>query len=174
MTRLRTERLVLRPLVEADAEAYAAIRFHPDVEKWLTPADGDRLEAARGLIRRFAHLWRGRGCAPWGIFLDDRLIGHGGLNFLAAFGATEVLWALHPDFQGRGYATETARAALAFGFDTLDLDLIFAITRPDNRPSQAVMRRLGLGYRKRVVYKGIDAVWFDLARKDFQRRAMDG
>ena len=78
------------------------------------------------------------------------------------FGETEVLWALHPDVWGKGYATETARAALAYGFDTLALKLIFAITRPDNLASQAVMRRLGLLYRRNVVYKGMDAVWLDI------------
>ena len=54
------------------------------------------------------------------------------------FEATEVLWALHPDAWKKGYATETARAALDYGFRDLDLDLIFAITKPDNDPSRAV------------------------------------
>jgi ribosomal-protein-alanine N-acetyltransferase len=102
--------------------------------------------------------------APWGLFLEGRLIGHGGLNFVPEFGETEVLWALHPDVWGKGYATETARAALAYGFDTLALKLIFAMTRPDNLASQAVMRRLGLLYRKNVVYKGMNAVWLDIDR----------
>lgn len=83
--------------------------------------------------------WRS-GCrryAPWGIFRDGELIGHGGLNDVPEFGETEVLWALHPDFWGKGYATEVARAA---------------------------MKRIGLTWRKRVKYKGFDAVWFDKSR----------
>ena len=56
-----------------------------------------------------------------------------------------------------------ARAALAYGFDTLGLNLIFAITLPDNHASQAVMKRLGLTYRRKVEYKGFkDIVWFDM------------
>ena len=58
-----------------------------------------------------------RGYGPWGVFRDGRLIGHGGLNFVPEFGETEVLWALHPDAWGKGYATEVARAALGYGFD---------------------------------------------------------
>ncbi len=165
MITLETDRLRLRPLLASDADAYAAMRFHPEVAKWLPPADGDPVEAARTTIGRFAASWQQRRHAPWGVFLSDRLIGHGGLNFVPEFGETEVLWALHPDAWGKGYATEVARAALAYGFDTMGMALIFAITLPDNAASQAVMRRLGLTYRRRVAYKGFDdIVWFDIGR----------
>ena len=164
MTILRTERLTLRPLAPEDAEAYAAMRYHPAVAEWLLPAAGDPVDAALASIERFAQSWQQRRYAPWGLFLEGRLIGHGGLNFVPEFGETEVLWALHPDVWGKGYATETARAALAYGFDTPALKLIFAMTRPDNLASQAVMRRLGLLYRKNVVYKGMNAVWLDIDR----------
>ncbi|GEP55783.1 GNAT family N-acetyltransferase [Reyranella soli] len=169
MTLLKTDRLTLRLLVPDDAEPYAVMRFHPEVAKWLPPAQGDPFDAARATISRFAAAWQERRYAPWGVFLGDRLIGHGGLNFVPEFEATEVLWALHPDAWGRGYATEVARAALAYGFDTLELDLIFAITLPDNLASQAVMKRLGLTYRRRVDYKAFtDIVWYDIDRDSWK------
>ncbi|HLM10870.1 MAG TPA: GNAT family N-acetyltransferase, partial [Reyranella sp.] len=96
MTTLTTERLCLRPLVAGDAEAYAAVRCHPEVAKWLPPVKGEPVEAVRGTIGRFAAAWQERRHAPWGVFLGDRLIGHGGLNFVPEFDKTEVLWALHP------------------------------------------------------------------------------
>ena len=171
MTTIQTKRLTLRPLLPGDAEAYAAMRFHPEVARWLPPAAADLADAVRATIERFAQGWRERRHAPWGIFRDDQLIGHGGLNFVPEFGRTEVLWALHPEAWGHGYATETARAALAYGFDSLGLDLIFAITLPDNLASQAVMKRLGLGYRRRVDYKGFkDIVWFDIDRATWSSR----
>ena len=164
MTVIHTERLTLRPMIAADAEPYAALRFHPEVARWLPPAVPGLgpIDAARGTIERFAQAWTDLGHAPWGLFRDGRLIGHGGLNWVPEFGETEVLWALHPDAWGQGYATEMARAALEFGFDALGLERIFAITKPDNRASQAVMTRLGMTYRKDVTYKGIEAVWFEI------------
>lgn len=161
MTTIRTDRLTLRPLTPADTEAYAAMRYHPEVAKWLLPAPGDPIEAASASIERFARSWQERRYAPWGLFLDGRLIGHGGLNWVPEFDETEVLWALHPDAWGKGYATETARAALDYGFRTLGMELIFAITKPDNAPSQAVMRRLGMHYLKDVVYRGFEVMWFE-------------
>lgn len=168
---LTTERLTLRPLVPADAGAYATMRFHPEVARWLPPAPVDPDEAVRGTIERFAAGWQQRGYAPWGVFREGRLIGHGGLNYVPEFDETEVLWALHPETWGKGYATEVGRAALGYGFDTLALGLIFAITLPDNHASQAVMRRLGLTDRRRVEYKGFsDIVWFDMDRQTWTSR----
>jgi RimJ/RimL family protein N-acetyltransferase len=169
MTVLQTERLTLRPLVAADAELYAGMRYHPEVAKWLSVSDADPVDAARAAIERFELSWQERRYAPWGLFRDGHLIGHGGLNFVPEFEATEVLWALHPETWGKGYATEMARAALRYGFEDLGLELIFAITRPDNSASQSVMTRLGLSYRRNVVYREIDVVWFDISREAFEK-----
>jgi RimJ/RimL family protein N-acetyltransferase len=169
MTVLKTERLTLRPMHPGDARAYAAMRYHPEVAKWLLPAPADPLDAAQAAIERYARSWRDRGYGPWAMFRDGRLIGHAGLNFVSEFGETEVLWSLHPDAQGQGLATEAGRAALDFGFRTVGLDLIFAVTKPDNRASRAVMARLGLAYRKDVVYRDIESVWFDIDRPAWLR-----
>ena len=55
----------------------------------------------------------------------------------------EVGWHLHPAAWGHGYATESARGALARGFDA-GLAEVFAVVRPENLASQAVCRRLGM------------------------------
>jgi len=169
MTVLKTERLTLRPMAPGDTEAYAAMRYHPEVAKWLLPAPGDPMDAARATIERHGQSWRDHGYGPWAIFHDDRLVGHAGLSFAPEFGETEVLWSLHPDAWGQGFATEAGRAALDFGFRTVELGLIFAVTKPDNLASQAVMKRLGLIYRKDVVYRHVDSVWFDIDRPGWLR-----
>jgi RimJ/RimL family protein N-acetyltransferase len=56
----------------------------------------------------------------------------------------EVGWRLAREYWGRGYATEGASAALAFGFDRLGRDEIVSFTAPANLPSRRVMERLGM------------------------------
>ena len=58
--------------------------------------------------------------------------------------AVEVGWRLARAYWGRGYATEAARASLDDGFSRLALDRIVSFTVPANRPSLAVMERLGM------------------------------
>ena len=63
--------------------------------------------------------------------------------------AVEVGWRLAREHWGRGYATEAARAAVAFGFDTLDLDEVVSFTAAINLPSRRVMERLGMTHDPR-------------------------
>ena len=143
MTTLQTERLTLRPLAPGDAEAYAAMRYHPKVARWLPPPPVEPAEAVRNSIERFAAGWRERGYAPWGIFRAGQLIGHGGLNYVPEFGETEVLWALHPRAWGRGYATETARAMIDYAFGKLGHEVLHSGARVSNSASRRVLEKCG-------------------------------
>lgn len=58
----------------------------------------------------------------------------------------EVGWRLAFNYWGKGYATEAARAVVAFGFGTLRLDQIVSFTTRDNHRSRRVMERLGMNY----------------------------
>ena len=75
-------------------------------------------------------------------------IGYVGLSvprFEAAFTpCVEIGWRIARDHWGRGYATEAARLALAFGFNQGALEEIVSFTVPANRRSRAVMERLGM------------------------------
>jgi RimJ/RimL family protein N-acetyltransferase len=56
----------------------------------------------------------------------------------------EIGWRLAAEHWGRGYATEGARAALAFGFESLKLAEIVSFTVPGNLRSRRVMERVGM------------------------------
>jgi len=55
-----------------------------------------------------------------------------------------LFWALFPDQQDHGYATEAATAMVAYAFAELRLRRIVATTENDNTRSLDVMRRLGM------------------------------
>jgi RimJ/RimL family protein N-acetyltransferase len=56
----------------------------------------------------------------------------------------EIGWTLHPDFQGKGYATEAASAVLELAFRVIGLHRIFADLDPRNAASVALCKRLGM------------------------------
>jgi ribosomal-protein-alanine N-acetyltransferase len=53
-------------------------------------------------------------------------------------------WAINPEFQRNGYATEAARALIEFGFQKLNLSVIYATCDTRNAPSFKVMEKLGM------------------------------
>ena len=58
----------------------------------------------------------------------------------------EIGWRFGAEHWGKGYATEGARAALAFGFDECGLEEIVSFTAPQNVRSRRVMERIGMSH----------------------------
>ena len=53
-------------------------------------------------------------------------------------------YVFHPGYAGQGYATEACRAAMGHLYDPLGAEGILTGTHPDNQPSVALLKRLGL------------------------------
>ncbi len=92
---------------------------------------------------------------------ENKLIGH--LVFFKYFGAHtyEIGWVFDPDYCNKGYASEAAKAMLAYGFEHMKLHRIIATCQPENIPSYKVMEKIGMrreGYFKKCIPAG-DGWW---------------
>ena len=145
---LRTKRLLLRSFGPNDRESFRALNADPEVMRHF-PAPMDAA-TSDGLLERMAAHWAEHGFGLWAVerLADGAVLGFTGLSrpsFDSHFTpAVEVGWRLARDAWGHGYATEAARAALAFGFEALDLEEIVSFTVPANDRSRRVMERLGM------------------------------
>jgi RimJ/RimL family protein N-acetyltransferase len=146
--RLRTERLLLRPWRDEDREPFAAMNADPAVMEYfpatLTRAESDmRAEHFDSAIQRL-------GYGFWAVEIPGEapFIGFVGLDAtdegMPFSPAIEVGWRLAREHWGQGFASEGARAALAFGFEELALEQIVALTAVGNVRSRRVMERLGM------------------------------
>ena len=168
-TAIRTTRLLLRPFRPEDLPAYTAIRSDPETARYLpggAAAAAESPERARKIIRAWGDgAWQDGGYAPWAVEHVEnggRLIGHLGLRHLPEIGATELLYLLERPAWGRGFATEGARAAIAFARDRLGLAYLVALAMPENTASIAVMRRCGFAHEGPIRIFGIDGVRYGL------------
>ncbi|WP_049871765.1 GNAT family N-acetyltransferase [Catenulispora acidiphila] len=145
-----TERLIIRDWTVDDAEAALAVYGSTDVAHWLTPAMdrvGD-VAAMRSVLQAWIEAQpnllapRGR----WAVERksDGALVGGLAIRLLPPYEVDlEISWQLDPQMWGEGYATEAARALIAWAF-TQHTDELFAVTRPNNRRAIATTERLGL------------------------------
>jgi RimJ/RimL family protein N-acetyltransferase len=147
MPDLRTDRLTLRSWRESDIQPWAEMNADPQVREFL----GDlltRAESAASAARFQAQIDE-RGFGFWAVEVRStgEFIGFTGLDQVdegLPFTGIEIGWRLARSAWGHGYATEAALAGLAFGFESLTLPEILAVTTVTNLRSQAVMRRIGM------------------------------
>jgi RimJ/RimL family protein N-acetyltransferase len=102
------------------------------------------------LIEKIESHFEANGYGLWALELraTGEFVGFTGLAkpaFEAHFTpAVEIGWRLARLAWGKGYATEAARAALAFGFEEVGLAEIVSFTTVANARSRAVMERIGM------------------------------
>lgn len=91
-----------------------------------------------------AGAWSLRGFSHWALELraTGELIGRAGPWYPEGWPDLEIGWVIHPRHQGRGYATEAGREALACAWG-LGRGRVISLIRPQNLASAAVARKLG-------------------------------
>jgi ribosomal-protein-alanine N-acetyltransferase len=133
-----------------DRASFFALNTHPAVVESLGSSP-TRAESDAMIERYSAEMLR----EGWGLWAVDEsggtettFVGTVGLHRvrpeIPCAPAVEIGWRLHPDYWGRGYATEAAAVALRFGFEDAGLTEIVAFTTTLNTRSQAVMTRIGM------------------------------
>lgn len=107
--------------------------------------------------------WDEHGFGPWVWSTHSgEVIARGGLLITNVQGQREIelLYAVRPEFWGRGYATELALASSRYAFSTLDATSIVAFTLPDNQASRRVMERAQFTYERDITHAGMPHVLY--------------
>jgi RimJ/RimL family protein N-acetyltransferase len=145
---LHTSRLRLRAWRDEDLPLFAELNADREVmEHLLGPLTRSQSDALVGRITE--HFLR-EGFGFWAVEAPGvsgfiGMVGIGIPSYTAPFTpCVEVGWRLGRQYWGQGFATEAARAALEFGFKTVDLPETVALTVPSNARSRAVMAKLGM------------------------------
>lgn len=140
---LETERLILRAPLASDWPAFRDYRASPRTR--FTGGPKAEALAAEQFASFFGH-WVLRGFGRW--IAQDRAtgepLGHFGLMQWQDGAEPELTWSLWTaSAEGRGIATEAARAAVLWVFGPLGLTSARAEVHPDNTASHVIAQRLG-------------------------------
>lgn len=86
----------------------------------------------------------------------------------------EIGWTLHPQVWGKGYASESARALLAYAFTQLNAHRVVAFCHAENEASRRVMEKIGMTLegrlRETIHLNGgwADELVYAILERDFQ------
>jgi RimJ/RimL family protein N-acetyltransferase len=162
---IRTERLLLRLMVDGDLDDVHAWMSDEDVTRYqlYDPRSLEQVQTHIDKVKDATHLENDDDFVEFALELDGRVIGCLYYVLKSAENATaELGWALTAAYQGKGYAAEAARAGLELAFDRMQLHRVTAELDPRNAPSIALCLRLGMReeahYVEDLMFKG---AWAD-------------
>jgi ribosomal-protein-alanine N-acetyltransferase len=163
---LETPRLALREMSPGDLDFVAAMLAHPEVMRYY-PRLYSRDEA-RAWIERQLDRYARNGHGLW-LVLDrvtSEPVGQVGLVLQLVDGVEEpeIGYLIHRPFWRQGLASEAALGVRTWAFDTLGLERVISLIRPENLPSQGVARKLGMAPGRRVQFHELEHIVFAVRR----------
>jgi RimJ/RimL family protein N-acetyltransferase len=153
---IETSRLTLRPFVDHDFEAFHAMRSDEEVARYLYQEPLSQEESRDLLSRKIAgSSWANEG--DWlSVAAVEResglTVGDVGLCWVSERDRTaEIGFTFDPRHQGKGFATEAARALLDWSFGTAGLHRVIGRLEARNSASARVLEKLGMRLEAHLV-----------------------
>ncbi|MCC6555546.1 MAG: GNAT family N-acetyltransferase [Polyangiaceae bacterium] len=153
MSVIQTDRLILRRLTEDDADHILELLNDPAFIRFIGDKGVRTLDDARRYILNGpAASYEKYG---FGLYLTELReggtpVGICGLIKRDALEHVDVGFAFLPGFRSKGYAFESASAAVAHGKRDFGLTRIAGIVSPDNHASIRVLEKLGLRFERMI------------------------
>ena len=160
---LETDRLVLREFQPNDAEQFYQLNLNPNVIKYTgNTAFKNRKEATLFLENYQDYQLNGFG--RWAVIdkFYGSFLGWCGLKYDKDLDETDIGFRFFENYWNKGYATESAKACIAYGFEKLHLETIIGRAMLENVASIKVLEKIGLTFdrtfdfdeqNKGVIYK---------------------
>lgn len=152
---IKTQRLLLRPWLETDAEDFYEYARVDDVGQragWLPHKD---ITESKRILSHFIE-----GKHVFALEYQGRVIGSLGIECyneghypeLSSFQGREIGYVLSRDYWGQGLMPEAVRAVINYLFDTVQLDFIIVGHFDWNSRSRRVIEKCGFRYSKTLPY----------------------
>jgi ribosomal-protein-alanine N-acetyltransferase len=156
---LESDRLVLKEVTWNDLAHLHRLHRYPEVDEFNTLGIPASIQATRKLLdaAMTEKLKPVRKKILWSIFLKGKgtYVGEAGMSLSAnRFRLGEIFYNLDPHYWGNGYATETAKRLIQFGFGALKLHRIEAGVATGNTRSIRVLEKAGMtreGLRRKIL-----------------------
>jgi RimJ/RimL family protein N-acetyltransferase len=149
-----TERTIVRRFTEADGDNFFALNGSAEAMHYIRPAK-TRSESDAFLVDNLNLYLDGSVLGRFAVYEKDTqaFIGTFSLLYLSGDQNYHIGYALIPSAWGRGFATELVKSGTPYFFANTPHAQVFAITHPDNKPSQQVLLKSGF-YRSGTLEEG--------------------
>jgi RimJ/RimL family protein N-acetyltransferase len=162
---VQTGRLLLQPVWGGDLRDLQALKADPRVFAVMLGGVRSPTQTAEELAADIG-FWSRHGYGMWTVRerADGKFLGLVGLLDRPDGRGVGLRFALTPDGQGRGFATEAASGALRFGHERARLPRIVAVAREDNFASRIVLGAIGMRQCEAFTRTGVPMLVYESVR----------
>ncbi len=151
---IETERLLLRELRSTDLEGMFELDANPNVHRYLGNKPIKTKAEAKKILDSVKQQYADRGIGRFAVIekATGDFIGWSGIRLNTEYNMNgftkyyDVGYRLIERYWGKGYATESGKAAVHYAFNTMKLPVLYATTEAGNQASHKALLKIGLQY----------------------------
>ncbi|SEW25159.1 GNAT family N-acetyltransferase [Chitinophaga arvensicola] len=166
-----TPQLILRELIPADAAGMFELDSDEAVHLYLGNNPVKTIAESSAVIEMIRQQYKDNGIGRWAVIEKEtnHFVGWAGLKLIKEpvnghVNYYDVGYRFIKRYWGKGYATECAIASLAYGFNELKADQLFAMTDAGNAASRRVLEKVGFMQNGTFYEDGILHNWFEISK----------
>ncbi len=146
---LETNRFLLRELSVEDSENFYKLNLNPNVIKYTGDKAFKNVSEAEFFLTNYKD-YKINGFGRWAVIdkTNGEFLGWCGLKYVEKLNETDIGFRFFEEYWNKGYATESAKACIKYGFENLNLKTIVGRAMAENLASIKVLEKLGLKYEK--------------------------
>ncbi|MCX8532385.1 GNAT family N-acetyltransferase [Chryseobacterium luquanense] len=167
-TILETDRLLLREFDISDAKIFYELNLNPNVIKYTGNSAFKDIDEAKDFLKNYSDYQR-NGYGRWAVIdkSTNQFLGWCGLKYDENLNETDIGFRFFEHFWNLGFATESAKACIDYGFNELNLNTIVGRAMKENTASIKVLEKIGLSYEKNFDFDGKDGVIYRIKNTKF-------
>ncbi|WP_420573951.1 GNAT family N-acetyltransferase [Kordia sp.] len=152
---IETKRTYLRQLTIADAEYFYNLNLDKEVIKYTGDVAFENIRQAEKFLKNYDQ-YEKYGVGRWAVIHKETndFLGWCGIKFTPENNEYDIGFRFFRKYWNQGFATETAKACIDYGFKTLELAEIVGRAMKTNKASINVLEKIGFVYRQDFDFEG--------------------
>jgi ribosomal-protein-alanine N-acetyltransferase len=149
---IETERLIIREILPSDVMGMFEMDADPDVN-WYVGQHSATIEESRKTIEFIREQYALNGIGRWAVIekATNGFVGWIGFKLMKTVvnnhtNYIDFGYRFQKKYWGKGYATESSKAVLEYGFEHLRYKEVYAMTNVENKASRRVLEKVGFSF----------------------------
>lgn len=163
---LETERTIMRKLTTADAKDFYALNLDTEVLKYTGDKPFENIQTGKDFLTNYDQ-YEKFGVGRFAVIekSTSKFIGWCGLKYNPDKDEYDIGFRFYRDYWNKGYATETSKKYLDFGFTELGIEKVIGRAMTENIGSIKVLEKISMKYKENFDFEGREGVIYERTNK---------
>lgn len=164
---IETERTIMQRLSKEDAIDFFNLNLDKEVLKYTGDQPFENIQASIDFLTNYDQFEK-YGVGRLAVIDKTTLkfIGWCGLKYSPEKNEYDIGFRFFKNFWKKGFATETAKKCLEYGFDELKIDRIIGRAMKENVGSIKVLEKIGMKFKENFDFEGQEGVIYEMIKKE--------